>query len=237
MKLKKIIVLLTTVCILGGLVACGENKTNDVDKNNVETQGDETVNGSEDKENENVQSTEITLEVLLEHEATPEEDFMCSGTDTEQYINVYKGSDEIVVIPETISGLPVTVVDGYTFANDSSVKALKFADSIKTIGQSVCGLNNNLQIVVCGTNLETIGAGVFQMCESLEEVQLNEGLKTIEDWAFSNCTSLKELYIPSSVEYISFSAFIGTELTIFGEAGSYVETFCTENEIKFEAVE
>lgn len=238
MKVRKILVLLTTICMLYGLVACGDNATNTGNETNEITEDEENISADNAEDEDISASDEITLETLLEYEASSENDFMCSGTDTEQYINVYEGDDEIVVIPETINGLSVTKIDGYVFANDSPVKAVKFADSIRTVSQGACGLNNNLEIVVCGSSLESIGAGAFQNCEALREVQLNEGLKTIGDFAFSGCTNLESLYIPSSVDNISFMAFIGTDnLTIYGESGSYAETFASDNNIPFAVVE
>ena len=58
---------------------------------------------------------------------------------------------------------------------------------------------------------------------------------TIESQAFADISSGIKVYIPSSVKTIGRDAFDNVEdLTIYGEIGSYAETFARENSIAFE---
>lgn len=229
MKLKKIIVLFTTVCILGGLVACGKDTANEVNEENTNIQNDEIVTGGESNDDVASDSEQITMEALMEHEVTPASDFVCMGDETTgAIISRYEGTDEIVVIPDTIDGLPVTVISSYTFGTNSNVKAVKISDSVTTIEELAFGTNENLEIVVLGSSVETIGTGAFIQCSSLKEIRLNEGLKTIHDQAFVGCDQITELYIPDSVETIEFP--IAWDITLCGKKGSAAEQYTLDNE-------
>ena len=62
------------------------------------------------------------------------------------------------------------------------------------------------------------------------------GTKSIAAGAFSNCYSLTAITLPESVMCISDSAFSECDLTIYGHAGSYAETYAAEYDIPFTAV-
>ena len=229
MKAKKIIVLMTIVCMLFGLVACGKNTTNDVNGDSIDKQGNEVITDVETNDDVASDSKQITLEDLMEHEVTPASDFVCMGDETTgAIISRYEGTDEIVVIPDTIDGLPVTVISSYTFGTNSTVKAVKISDSVTTIEELAFGTNENLEIVVLGSSVETIGTGAFIQCSSLKEISLNEGLKTIHDQAFVGCDQITELYIPDSVETIEFP--IAWDITLCGKKGSVAEQYTIDNE-------
>ena len=74
-------------------------------------------------------------------------------------------------------------------------------------------------------SLTTLQDEAFAGC-GFTFVSIPEGLTGISDRAFANCEKLKYIIIPSSVEYISKTAFSGvTGLTIYGASGSYAEAF------------
>lgn len=76
----------------------------------------------------------------------------------------------------------------------------------------------------------SLGAFAFQFCEKLASVTLPNSLKTFGQSGFDGCSSLASVTIPSSVTSINNSAFwsLGS-LTIYGSAGSYAETWASEN--------
>ena len=56
----------------------------------------------------------------------------------------------------------------------------------------------------------------------------------IENWAFDGCTGLTSITIPDSVTSIGDNAFSGcNSLTIYGNSGSYAQTYATNNNIPF----
>ncbi len=61
-------------------------------------------------------------------------------------------------------------------------------------------------------------------------VNIPDSITWIEEYAFSDCGELTKLIIPNNVESISFRAFEGcTNLTIYGKANSYAQTYAREH--------
>ena len=85
-------------------------------------------------------------------------------------------------------------------------------------------------------NIEVIKPQVFRGFERLSSVALPDSLNTIGAGAFENCSNLQRVLIPNSVEEIGENAFANCNqnLVIFGEKGSYAETYANENNITFQ---
>ena len=234
--MKKLLVSILLATTVMSFAACGGNNAVDSKSDaagNVQT---EAAGGDEAKKSSD---GTISKETLLAHEETPAEDFVCvESKDGGAAIDKYNGTDEIVVIPETIGGEPVVQINKWAFPSGCSVKAVKLADTVKKLDEMAFAQNENLELVVCGSGLETIGDSAFLQCENLSEVELNEGLKTIEETAFSVCSALNSIYVPESVEEIGIAAFgylSSDNFVLQGKAGSVVETYAQSEEIKFEA--
>lgn len=115
--------------------------------------------------------------------AAPESDFEFELSDDGTFIKLteYKGNAEHLVIPETIQGLPVEVIDG--FYQNKKIKSVVIPSSAKVIYNSA-----------------------FLHCESLEKVTLPEGLLYIQAGAF-NDTGLTSVTLPKSLEYLEVNSF------------------------------
>lgn len=113
----------------------------------------------------------------------PESDFEFVLSDDGTFIKLteYKGNAEHLVIPETIQGVPVEVIDG--FYQNKKIKSVVIPSSAKVIKNSA-----------------------FLYCESLEKVTLPEGLLFIDTGAFTG-TGLTSVTLPKSLEYLR-SAFL-----------------------------
>ena len=239
--MKKIVILLTTVCMLGGLVACGGDDNTNVNTNDVQTVTEDN-SGSDKKEESNNSGSydEITEEVVRNHAVTDASDFEYEPeTDADGVSGIrimgYSGTDTIVVIPEEIDGKPVIAVSNI-FWNESPVQGVLIPNSVKRLGSTFT--NNKCIEVVDIEGIEVLGQGALANCENLHTVIFGDNLKEIEHSALGFDPALKELYIPKSVEIIpAYGMTTLTECTIKGESGSYIETYCSEYDLKFEAVE
>ncbi|MBQ8777459.1 MAG: leucine-rich repeat domain-containing protein [Treponema sp.] len=134
--------------------------------------------------------------------AAPESDFEFRLSEDGTFIELteYKGNAEHLVIPETIQGVPVEVIDG--FYQNKKIKSVVIPSSAKVINNSA-----------------------FLYCESLEKVTLPEGLFCIEHGAFGH-TGLTSVTLPKSLEYLR-SAFLDcnnlTEINIPDDAAFLVK--------------
>ena len=115
--------------------------------------------------------------------AAPESDFEFKLSEDGTFIELtkYKGNAKDLVIPETIQGLPVEVIN--VFEGNKKIKSVVIPSSVKVI----------------------LGKAFFD-CASLEKVTLPERLLFIGFFAFGN-TGLTSVTLPKSLEYLLTGAF------------------------------
>lgn len=228
--MKNLFKLVALIIVTLSLFGCG---------NSVEKTPSTTQNGEKNQDTEiNIPKGELTEKDVRNHKVAKESDFKYDDTVGGVRIWKYTGSDTIVVIPETINGKQVVEIGGLIFANDSNVRGVLIPNGVKEITQLFTN-NDDLEVVI-SENVEEIGYNTFNSCSSLHTVVLGDKLTEIGENAFSNCGKLKELYISPLVtdmdEVAAATAFLlDDSLTIVGEKGSFIESFCAENDIPFRA--
>ena len=224
--MKKICSLILILLISVSLVACGNSENGD---NSNITTNNTTVNKEETKDFLTLVKTADTTDISL---------FEYEVVEGQMTITDYIGSDEIVIIPDTIEGQPVAVIGDYCFVNNETIKGVRLSDSVTRIGNDAFENCYGLEVLVCGANLESIGQCAFNFCEKLEHLELGESVKSLDLLCFSS-TAIGRIYIPESTESI-VSAFVScpneAEMVIEGKVGSYAEQYAIENGYKFEAV-
>lgn len=127
------------------------------------------------------------------------DDFIYQQTENGVQVVLYTGSIYDVVIPETLSGDPVTSISDILFQHNYLVRSVELPRTITRIAD------------YC-----------FSDMGELRTVRLPNTLKSIGMGAFMNDPLLGEMEIPSSVEDIAEDAFFGCpSLVILAEEGSY----------------
>ena len=105
--------------------------------------------------------------------------------------------EEVIVIPATYEGKPVTGVADHGFYGCENLRKVIFTTS---------------------WYLTEIADYAFAGCTALENVNIPKSVVYIGSSAFENCTSLKSLTIPEFLTYISGSAMDGArEYTVYAE--------------------
>ncbi len=182
---KQILALLLAMCMcVSMLIACDSQQgdSDDAADSGSNQQSGGASDGDNGETDDGYEYVEAPEYEMLEYKDNGEYAYEvydgCVG------IVEYLGSDTVVVIPDTIDGLPVKMVSGFAFEDVTSV----------TVPNGVT----------------TIGFCAFSNCGSLTEVNLPDSLIVIEDQSFWECTSLTEIVIPSGTKYINAQAFLGT---------------------------
>lgn len=140
--------------------------------------------------------------------AAPESDFEFKLSQNGTFIKItkYKGNAKNMVIPETIQGIPVEVI--YGFSGNEKIKSVVIPSSVKVIGSAAFWNCKSLEKVTLPEELFVIGEGAFSDCVSLKMVTLPEKLFAIEEDAFRN-TGLTSVTLPKGLEYLAEKVFTG----------------------------
>lgn len=113
-----------------------------------------------------------------------------------------------LAIPDTIEGLPVTVIDWYAFENCTNLVSVTLPDTITHISRFAFVHCINLETVNMPSSLYAIEQYAFHDCPKLTGISLPDGLAVIETRAFSGCSAITELTIPASCTQVGDYAFL-----------------------------
>lgn len=129
-------------------------------------------------------------------------------------ITGYTGPGGAVVVPDTITNLPVTAIGNFAFNENTGITGVTLPASVTNIGIFAFYECFNLATFNCGSNLFIINNDAFTDCYPLTNFNFGTNLTFIGDSAFYNCYQLGSVSLPNTVTNISGSAFIGcTNLT------------------------
>jgi hypothetical protein len=139
--------------------------------------------------------------------ALPGQDFTWTTNAGEITITGYSGAGGNVVIPDTMTGLPVTAIGPQAFYNAPSLTGLVVPDSVIRIGSAAFLACTNLTSVTLGNGVTTLEWLAFRFCTSLTNVALGNSLTTIGEGVFRECTRLPRVTLPDSVTNLGMAAF------------------------------
>ena len=139
---------------------------------------------------------------------------------------------EIIEVPGSIFGVPVTSVGPIAFMSHEEIQEVVLPHGITSIGAQVFDSCDNLVSVQLPDTLTEIGYCAFENCHSLEEIVIPEGVTFLDSEVFFNCENLKRITLPESLEEIDSWAFDGdavSQLVMTVIPGSYAGNYCLEN--------
>ncbi|HHY72161.1 MAG TPA: leucine-rich repeat protein, partial [Bacillus bacterium] len=178
----------------------------------VEELGTHTVNAKEiagytlaDEASKQVSLTTKDEEVTVEFNYKKNQYEFDRSTGT--IIN-YIGTDENVIIPETINGVSVVKIGDNAF-KEKQIKSVVIPDSVTSIGEYAFS-QNQLKNIVIPNSITNIGIYAFFQ-NKLTEVNIPNGITTVEDGVFSE-NQLESIVIPESVTSIGNFSFTQNQL-------------------------
>lgn len=159
----------------------------------------------------------------------------------------YAGPGGNVIIPSGVTAIDPNAFDSCVGRKVGTIlmTGITIPGSVTEINDYVFIFLEDLTSVTIGDGVTTIGTCAFAFCFGLTSITLPSSVTTIKGSAFQFCDNLKSITIPKSVTSIEWDAFstrVDSDayvpipgLTIYGEAGSYAESFAKENGIPFVA--
>ena len=177
----------------------------------------ETENGTE-----TLNATSISTSVTAETEDDIEEDYDYVIENGEAHIFKYRGSENDVVIPESLDGSPVTYVSRRAFAG-KTVVSLTLPETVKSIENFM--INNTLERIDLSSGITELSADCFRDCMALREVNIADGgkYKSVNGAVYTadgkelifmpRYSDEKKLVIPDGVERIGDRACESCKIT------------------------
>ncbi len=142
-------------------------------------------------------------------------------------LDVAKGE---IVVPESIDGMRVTVIDYDAFNSKkyitsvvlpdtikeirggafyaSSVETVSIQEGVEYIGQYAFHKAPNLKSIKIPDSVKELGEGVFAEDPYLESAVIGKGLKVLPEHTFGDCPVLKSITVPKNIETIESNAFV-----------------------------
>lgn len=127
------------------------------------------------------------------------------GKDEYRLTDAGNFSGDVLTVPASYKGLPVTEVGNYALQNVQA-KKIVLPDSVRNIGYKAFE-SSAAEEIVLPKYAKTLGDAAFYGCDSLQKITLPEGLKKIGNNTFYLCISLRSIVIPDSVVKIGYQAF------------------------------
>lgn len=136
-----------------------------------------------------------------------------------------------IVIPQSLN-----YIGSYAFSACTNLESVILPDeSITYIGDGAFSGCISLSDIVISNGVTSIGYDAFRACRSLTSVVISDSVAEIEANAFRYCYNLTSIFIPANVINIHYSVFHdgSGNLTIYGEPGSYAQTYAEGQFISF----
>ena len=160
----------------------------------ISAAGDSAENGNENKQ---------------ESEGSQRLEYKLTLNDDEYEVSLGRCTDEIITIPASFKGKPVTSIAEGGFKNYRSLKAITIPESVTIIGAQAFFGCTALTSITIPQGVTTIEKETFQYCSSLESVAIPTSVKSINQYAFFACNSLTSIVIPEGVTIIEDNVFHG----------------------------
>jgi hypothetical protein len=123
-------------------------------------------------------------------------------------ITGYTGTNNDVVVPNMIYGLPVICIGTNAFQS-GSLRSGTIPDSVTNIGSWAFESCTSLTGIFIPNSVTGIGGGAFWGCTSLTSIVIPNSVNKIEPSTFVGCTALTNVIIPESVTVVGVGAFWG----------------------------
>lgn len=176
---------------------------------------------------------EVSTLPPVESEGLPSENALTSVKTDDFIFTIYKTYAEItecisdkeqLVIPDTVTGVPVKSIAENAFFGNEKLVSVTLPSFLVEIGSHAFEECSALKTVIAGDKLEVVGMASFKNTP-LEEISLPDTVYSIGKQAFYR-TKITSFTVPSSVSVIENFVFYGCENLISIDFGKRVNMIC-----------
>ena len=125
-------------------------------------------------------------------------------------ITGYDGDEAEVVIPDTFSDMPVTMLSDEIFKGHAEITSVKLPAHVTYLGGCVFDGCTALRALTLPAGLRYIFQYTFAR-SGIEEIVLPEGVVSIPPFAFKDCKALRRVVCGTALETIHAWAFQGCD--------------------------
>lgn len=149
--------------------------------------------------------------------------YSCDGKalfDKEQKRLISYFCDGTYNIPDTVTEICEQAFYG------SSIKNVRFSNSVQTIGEQAFYICSGLKDVVMGSSVVTVGDEAFRGCASLEQIAFPASTTTVGNRVFYGCLALNSFLILNNNAQFGTEVFAATDsVTVSANTGSTAEAY------------
>lgn len=149
---------------------------------------------------------------------------------------------EKITLPESLAEIGI-----FCFSECSSLNNVVIPDGVSELPKFAFAGCTSLSEITLPDTMHTIGEAAFYMCTALEKIEFPAYLQEIKQCAFVS-VGFDTIEVPSTVQAIGYSAFgfvtndageiiADDDFVLKGYEGSYAQTYASENEVEFVAIE
>ena len=139
------------------------------------------------------------------------------------------GKLEAVALPEGLAHIGEEAL-----AHCPLLSSIAFPSTLTSIGDYAFTDSAALASASLPDSVASLGVGVFSGCPLLDSVTLPQNLTVLPKETFQGCASLEAITLSTHVAEIGENAFQGCQnLKIYGEEGSYAQTYAQSQNIPF----
>ena len=107
-----------------------------------------------------------------------------------------KQTEEEMVIPDHINGIPVLFIVENLFKDDNTLKTIELSKNLLKISDYAFNNCTSLEHIVVPDSVKSIGMEAFYGCSNLLTVDLGQGVSEVEAYAFWECKNLLSFKFP-----------------------------------------
>lgn len=136
----------------------------------------------------------VSVHQTVPRHVTPADQFTYTSNGSAITITDYIGEDTDIVIPSSITGLPVRTIGNDAIKFKSGLISITIPDSVTSIGTSAIAMLPDLLSIVIGNSVASIGDGALTALLSIQTITIPASVTSL-GIPFNSCYALTDIIV------------------------------------------